>query len=76
MDDAIPVVVKFVINYGAEAHQAMAEEGYGPRLLYHGFVDVTSNLPSYGKLRMVVMEYVHGKTLAAAQNGVGSEGHA
>lgn len=55
------VVVKFVTRYGEDAHKAMAEKGFAPKLLYYGPINITPDMPSYGSLRMVVMEYVDGK---------------
>ncbi|KAI0073420.1 hypothetical protein K474DRAFT_1686212 [Panus rudis PR-1116 ss-1] len=67
------VVVKFVERYGEEEHRLLAQHGYAPRLLYHGHIwDVEDNLEGEtsvdvnagcGTRRMVVMEYVEGKTL-------------
>lgn len=56
------VVVKFVSHYGEEAHRILAQLQLAPELLYCGPIggyDV-----SYGKLQMVVMEYIQGQTLA------------
>ncbi|KAG1785277.1 uncharacterized protein HD556DRAFT_144135 [Suillus plorans] len=61
-DNPINVVVKFVTRYGEDVHRAMAEAGFAPKLLYYGKIDVVEGVPSYGGLRMVVMEYVDGKT--------------
>ncbi|RXW24486.1 hypothetical protein EST38_g1381 [Candolleomyces aberdarensis] len=33
------LVVKFVSRYGVEVHDLLAEEGYAPRLRYHGSLD-------------------------------------
>ncbi|KAG2103787.1 uncharacterized protein F5147DRAFT_638712 [Suillus discolor] len=65
--DSIHVVVKFVTRYGADAHMAMAEAGFAPKLLYYGPIDTMPHMPSYGKLRMVVMEYVDGTTASNAR---------
>ena len=54
------IVVKFVTSYGAEAHAHMASEGFAPRLLYYGEINVSPDMPSYGESRMVVMEHVKG----------------
>ena len=59
----IDVVVKFVERYGEEAHQLLAEEHLVPQLLYCGRVGVHDDDPTFGELRMVVMEYVDGETL-------------
>ena len=50
-------------RYGEEAHQLLAEEHLAPQLLYCGRVGVLDNDPTYGELRMVIMEYVDGETL-------------
>ncbi|KAK0203313.1 hypothetical protein DFS33DRAFT_1474383 [Desarmillaria ectypa] len=54
------IVVKFVEQYGAEAHQLLADTDLAPKLLYHGPLDSSTDAPSYGSLRMVVMEEVQG----------------
>ena len=71
------LVVKFVDRYGVEAHQLLADEGMAPRLLYCGLLDGkndvrTAGTPSQGgvessglyvgPMRMVVMEFIEGKT--------------
>ncbi|KAF8341490.1 uncharacterized protein EI90DRAFT_3034109, partial [Cantharellus anzutake] len=70
VDDSTKVVVKFVTDYGADAHRAMEKEGFAPNLLYCGPVNVIPEMPCYGELQMVIMEYVAGKTLAVV---LGSE---
>ncbi|TFK33280.1 hypothetical protein BDQ12DRAFT_615533 [Crucibulum laeve] len=56
------IVIKFVDNYGVAAHTVMANEGFAPKLLYYGFIDASQ--PSlYKDIRMVVMEFVDGKTV-------------
>jgi serine/threonine protein kinase len=63
------IVVKFVQRpYGASAHEALAEAGLAPRLLYCGTPSVKSGGPLYGEIEMVVMEYVDGETVAALKN--------
>ncbi|KAG6379741.1 hypothetical protein JVT61DRAFT_10276 [Boletus reticuloceps] len=64
-DNSKDIVVKFVTgtSYGADAHRHMASKGFAPRLLYYGGINVTPEMPSYGDLRMVVMERVKGWTL-------------
>jgi serine/threonine protein kinase len=57
------VVVKFVQHYGDAAHRLLAKEKLAPELLYYGNVGVLEGDPSYGHLRMVVMEYIDGQTL-------------
>ncbi|KAG2082262.1 hypothetical protein BD769DRAFT_1633430 [Suillus cothurnatus] len=61
-DNPINVVVKFVTRYSEDVHKAMAEAEFAPKLLYYGKIDVMEGMPSYGGLRMVVMEYVDGMT--------------
>ncbi|KAF9231648.1 hypothetical protein BU15DRAFT_55889 [Melanogaster broomeanus] len=69
-DSPINVVVKFVTRYGEDAHREMAAARFAPKLLYYGPINVNGGLPSYGSLRMVVMEYVEGQTFeSAAQKG-------
>ncbi|KAG1810445.1 uncharacterized protein HD556DRAFT_54243 [Suillus plorans] len=65
-DNPINVVVKFVTRYGEDVHMAMAEAGFAPKLLYYGKIDVGKGMPSYGGLRMVVMEYVDGTTACSS----------
>ena len=57
------VVVKFVYHYGVEAHRLLASKSLAPQLWYHGKVGIQEGDPSYGHLRMVVMEYIDGETL-------------
>ena len=66
-DSPKAIVVKFVQRYGADAHRCLAEKGFAPRLLYHGPVGVQDGDPTYGHLRMVVMEYIEGVTLDKAK---------
>lgn len=61
------VVVKFVQRYGEEAHRLLAKENLAPQLFYYGRVGVLEGDPSYGHLRMVVMEYIDGETLDKAK---------
>ncbi|TBU36363.1 hypothetical protein BD309DRAFT_878497 [Dichomitus squalens] len=62
------LVVKFVERYGKEAHELLAQHGRAPTLLYCG--DVWSTVPGlagrtgYGPWKMVVMDYVKGRTAA------------
>lgn len=65
-DNPKDIVVKFVTSYGVDAHRKMASTGFAPQLLYYGRIDMTPDTPSYGDLRMVVMEYVYGLTLEDA----------
>ncbi|KAG0697439.1 hypothetical protein DFH29DRAFT_946507 [Suillus ampliporus] len=45
----------------------MAEAGFAPKLLYYGKIGVgTEEMPWYGDLQMVVMEYVDGMTVHRA----------
>ncbi|KAF9234165.1 hypothetical protein BU15DRAFT_79348 [Melanogaster broomeanus] len=62
----VMVVVKFVTRYGEDAHREMAAAGFAPRLLYYGPINIDGDMPSYGSLRMVVMEYVDGQTFESA----------
>ncbi|KAG0707668.1 hypothetical protein DFH29DRAFT_994698 [Suillus ampliporus] len=64
----INVLVKFVTRYGEDAHKAMAEAGFAPKILYYGPINIALHMPSYGRVRMVVMEYVDGKTAFSASN--------
>jgi serine/threonine protein kinase len=66
-DSPKSVVVKFVQRYGEEAHRVLAEKNLAPQLLYFGKVAVEHGDPSYGHLRMVVMQYVDGMTLDKAK---------
>jgi serine/threonine protein kinase len=66
-DSPKSVVVKFVQRYGEEAHRLLAKEELAPQLLYCGGVRVHDGDPSYGDLRMVVMQYVDGTTLEKAK---------
>jgi len=54
---------QFVHRYGEEAHQLLARESPAPQFFYHGKIGVLEGDPSYGHLRMVVMEYIDGKAL-------------
>ena len=71
------LVVKFVDRYGLEAHQLLADAEMAPRLLYCGLLDGKSDARTagghtqgstklrglhVGPIRMVVMEFVEGKT--------------
>ena len=61
------VVVKFVHRYGEEAHRLLARESLAPQLFYHGKIGVLEGDPSYGHLRMVVMDYIDGDTFDQAK---------
>jgi serine/threonine protein kinase len=67
-DSSKNVVIKFVDRYGFQVHKFLAEHQYAPQLLYYGPID--PNGPSYGSLRMVVMEHVEGRTLFKIQQGL------
>ncbi|KAK0232247.1 hypothetical protein EDD85DRAFT_970583 [Armillaria nabsnona] len=54
------IVVKFVEQYGDEAHRLLADVDLAPKLLYRGPLDSSTDAPSYGSLRMVVMEEAEG----------------
>lgn len=60
------VVVKFVHRYNEGAHKLLANSDMAPQLLYFGKVGVRDDDPSYGHLRMVVMDYVEGTTVDRA----------
>jgi serine/threonine protein kinase len=61
------IVVKFVQRYGEDAHRLLAKENLAPELFYYGHIGVQDEAPSYGHLRMVVMEYIDGDTLDKAK---------
>jgi serine/threonine protein kinase len=67
VDSPKQVVVKFVQRYGEDAHRILAKENLAPQLLYIGTIGVRDGDPSYGHLRMVVMEYIEGTTLDKAR---------
>jgi serine/threonine protein kinase len=56
------IVVKFVERYNDAAHKLLEDADAAPRLLYCGKVGVRVGDPTYGHLKMVVMEYLDGKT--------------
>jgi hypothetical protein len=62
-----PIVVKFVQRYGEDAHRLLAKENLAPALIYCGHISAQGRVPSYGHLRMVVMEYIDGDTLDKAK---------
>lgn len=57
------VVVKFVHRYNDEVHKLLANSDMAPKLLYFGKVGVRDGDPSYGHLRMIVMDYVEDTTV-------------
>ncbi|KAF5386518.1 hypothetical protein D9757_005878 [Collybiopsis confluens] len=57
-DTQTPVVIKFVRQYGCDAHRLMAANGMAPKLLSH-----TPLGGCYDELSVVAMEFVQGKTL-------------
>ena len=57
------VIVKFVERYNADAHRLVATVGLAPALYYCGKVSVRAEDPSYGRLKMVVVEFIQGSTL-------------
>ncbi|KAJ7257355.1 hypothetical protein C8J57DRAFT_1436958 [Mycena rebaudengoi] len=61
------VVVKFAQTYCSAAHELLAQQGLAPQLLYCGPVDHSEGAPSYQLLKMIVMEYIDGKTVAQLQ---------
>jgi serine/threonine protein kinase len=58
------IVVKFVQRYGEAAHRLLTRENLALQLFYYGKLGVLEGDPSYGHLRMVVMEYIDGETIA------------
>ncbi|KAJ6567373.1 hypothetical protein DFH09DRAFT_1156775 [Mycena vulgaris] len=67
-DQPRSVVVKFTQTYCPEAHKLLAQQGHAPELLYCGPVDHSDSAPSYQLLKMIVMEYIDGKTAAQLQD--------
>jgi hypothetical protein len=61
------IVVKFVDRYGQRAHNLLVEADLAPKLLYCGSPHLNDGQPSYRSITMVVMEYIEGRTLAAAK---------
>jgi serine/threonine protein kinase len=61
------IVVKFVERYGVAAHKLLEKMGAAPQLLYYGIIGVSDDDPTYGHLRMAVMEYLDGMTANQAQ---------
>ena len=72
------LVIKFVEQYGVEAHQLLADAGMAPRLLYCGLLDGECDVRNAGSrtrvnttsgglhacpVDMVVMEYIEGDTM-------------
>ena len=72
------LVIKFVEQYGVEAHQLLADAGMAPRLLYCGLLDGKCDVRNAGSrtrvnttsgglhacpVDMVVMEYIEGDTV-------------
>ena len=75
------LVIKFVEQYGVEAHQLLADAGMAPRLLYCGLLDGECDTRDAGRFTrvstatgglyacpvdMVVMEYIEGDTVDKA----------
>jgi hypothetical protein len=67
--EAVPkhVVVKFVEWYGEAALKLLEKTDAAPRLFYYGKPGVCEGDPTYGHIRMVVMEYLDGMTAEQAQ---------
>ncbi|KAJ7054482.1 hypothetical protein C8F01DRAFT_1324025 [Mycena amicta] len=63
-DEPRLVVVKFAETYCPEAQKLLAQNGLAPDLFYCGPVDYSNGAPSYHLLKMIVMEYIDGKTVA------------
>ena len=55
-------LVKFVDLYGVEPHRLLTKEHLAPEFFYRGRIGCLEGDSSYGHLRMVVMEYIEGKT--------------
>jgi hypothetical protein len=72
-EPARDIVVKFVDRYGERAHCILAEAGLAPKLWYCGPLQLDKGQPSYGPLRMVVMEYIDGSTLTAEKSELDAE---
>ncbi|KAK0492500.1 hypothetical protein EDD18DRAFT_1079650 [Armillaria luteobubalina] len=66
------VVVKFVQRYGAEAHRLLASKGKAPALKYCGSISINGKC-WYGSLQLVVMEFLHGRTVVERYEGSISE---
>ncbi|KAF7336569.1 hypothetical protein MSAN_02289100 [Mycena sanguinolenta] len=66
-EDNQSIVVKFAESYCSEAHAHLAAKGMAPQLLYCGPIDPSPGAPSYGGLKMIVMEYLEGKTVAQVE---------
>ncbi|RDX49331.1 hypothetical protein OH76DRAFT_1483274 [Lentinus brumalis] len=65
-DEPRQLVVKFVENYGVDAHNLLAKEGLAPQLLYHGNIWLEGpEAQGCGSRQMVVMEYIEGVTAFA-----------
>jgi len=80
------LVIKFVDRYGVDAHQLLANAGMAPRLLYCGLLDGRNDVRTAGShaggrtkggglyvgpTRMVVMDYIEGKTTAESASWPG-----
>ena len=61
------IVVKFFERYGVASHGLLEKMGAAPRLFYYNKVGIDDDDPTYGHLRMVVMEYPDGVTANQAQ---------
>jgi serine/threonine protein kinase len=61
LDDGTLAVVKFVQTYSSAAQNLLASHDFAPRLLYCGVDD--TDAPFFGRLKMVVMEYIEGETV-------------
>ena len=59
------LVIKYVEQYGVEAHQLLADAGMAPQLLYCGLLDGEGdvrNAGSHTRVNMIIMEYIEGYT--------------
>ncbi|RDB30858.1 hypothetical protein Hypma_005976 [Hypsizygus marmoreus] len=65
-EDDRHIVVKFVPRYAEVAHRILADLDLAPNLIHCGAISEEGL--AYGELRMVVMDFVEGKTLAALYN--------
>ncbi|SJL13008.1 uncharacterized protein ARMOST_16444 [Armillaria ostoyae] len=59
---ALPVLVSLLSSWSNTEvkHRLLADAGLAPKLLYHGPLGSSTDVPSYGSLRMVVMEEAEG----------------
>ena len=60
------IVVKFVHHYNKEAHELLAAKGMAPKLRYCNKVGIRNGDPLYDHFRMIVTDFVDGKTVEKA----------